>query len=917
MATNVVKLTLTAERAEYLVGLQACADNGRATAPFPTAASDLYGDACTAKHWQETWLSKMQGCRPAHDRWNAAIVPAEAVTMDFTYEKSMGKTARWVCTLMDERGIPLGAYPCSKSNYKECIEYFEALASRPGWPDGVLIGVIDDQPPDHGVGITPGAALKPEAPPGDMIEMLKKALKLRDIVQDRFHAHKRFGGDLGHWHKSHYRVAHVWLRDAYSVLNAQAAQAVEARLLDGTMAAECTHRQQKIRVLTGDQARLDGVAHKAALTPEDVAEQHRTGVYQQVTPDIIIDWKASGVYHSLFSTSSRMLVPREFVRDRTTLHKNMASFTVKVFNTHFNPAPKMIGPDGKPKEGETCCRKMQTPIADEDGHLLAPSGAAMKAACTNVAKRLSNCTLPEGMSSTAVSGVDVRTGLPTYRPRFHTCSNEWYHRHFHGIFGSVNPGQGDVATAKVKAATLRLVRRQVQKREGEPGGSVPPMGDCDRPWLYGRVDAAMSACPEAHGSSLRYGYVVPPKPHKLDGVGRQMVARLDRQRSASIATELHNADADPYNLLGFLTVQSATASERRLPKPSPTVVVGQASASTYDTTTNTPSPDLLGRRGLAGAGTNWTTFRDFGLAERDAIASDAHADGTFASIATSVIQTFGGSVCSAASAAIGVATMPFCSAPHDSVDVGGGKRRRLASEAEQPERVTSETAPTGSVQHRRLASEAEQPERVTSETATTGSVQHRRLASEAARVTSETAPIGSVQHRRVASESVPTEPAAQRRRVDSGSAPALALLALKQAPRGGANVGAKKKNLWPCLCRPDAKPLGPHGRHAKKGFKQHSLNCPHNSKTRSNGAYANAPVKGSSLVLLPSAWSSASSDGRDGVVTYDGSFWTLSGTKKRPCCASDPPTCTDLDCAARPCCKLGGSRACWKFSGKS
>jgi len=363
-----------------------------------------------------------------------------------------------------------------------------------------------------------------------------------------------------------------------------------------------------------------------------------------------------------------------------------------------------------------------------------------------------------------------------------------------------------------------------------------------------------------------------------------MVARLDRQRSASIATELHNDDADPCNLLGFLTVQSATASERRLPKPSPTVVVGQASASTHDTTTNTPSPDLPGRRGPAGAGTNCTPFRDLGLAEREAIASDAHADGTFASIATSVILTFGGSVRSAASAAIGAATMPFCSAPHDSVDVGGGKRRRLASEAEQPERVTSG-----------LASEAEQPERAMS----------------------ETAPIESVQHRRVASESVPTEPAAQRRRVDSGSAPALALLALKQAPRGGANVGAKKKNLWPCLCRPDAKPLGPHGRHAKKGFKQHSLNCPHNSKTRSNGAHANAPVKGSSLVLLPSAWSSASSDGRDGVVTYDGSFWTLSGTKKRPCCASDPPTCTNLDWAAHPCCNVGGSRACWKFSGKS
>ena len=108
-----------------------------------------------------------------------------------------------------------GAFPCSKSNYEECIECFEAVASRPGWPGGVLIGVIDDQPPDHGVGITPGTALKPEAPPGDMIDVLKKALKLRDMVQDRFHAHKRFGGDLGHWHQSHCQVAHVWPRDAH------------------------------------------------------------------------------------------------------------------------------------------------------------------------------------------------------------------------------------------------------------------------------------------------------------------------------------------------------------------------------------------------------------------------------------------------------------------------------------------------------------------------------------------------------------------------------------------------------------------------------------------------------------------------------------------------------------------------------
>ena len=468
----------------------------------------------------------------------------------------------------------------------------------------------------------------------------------------------------------------------------------------------------------------------------------------------------------------------------------------------------------------------------------------MKAACTNVAKRLSNCTLPGGMPSTAVSGVDGRTGLPTHRPRFHTCSNEWFHKHFHGIFGSVNPGQGDVATAKVKAATLRLLRRQVREREDEPGGGVPPMGDCDRPWLHGRVDAAMSACPEAHGSSLRHGHVVPPKPHKLDAVGRQMVARLDRQRSANIATELHNTDADPHNLLGFLTVQSA--------KPSPTVVVGQSSAST---------------------GSNVLALPDFELVERDG-ASDDFARGTLADIATSVMQTIGGSMCSAASAAIEVATMPFYSAPHNSVDVGGGKRRRLTSEAAQPERVTSETAPTG-----------------------------------------------SVQHQRVASESAPTEPAAQRRRVESGSgsgsAPALALLALKQAPRGGAYVGPKKKNLWPCICRPDAKPLGPHGRHATKGFKQHSLNCPHHPMTKSNGACANAPVKGKSLMLLPAAWSGASSDGRDGVVTHDGAFWTLSGTKKLPCCSNAPPTCTNLDYEAHPCCKTQGSRACWKFSGKS
>ena len=79
--------------------------------------------------------------------------------------------------------------------------------------------------------------------------------------------------------------------------------------------AECTHRQQRIRVLTHEQAGLDGVARKATLTPGEVAGQHRTGVYHQVAPDIIIDWKASGVYHSLFSTSSRMLVPREFSKN--------------------------------------------------------------------------------------------------------------------------------------------------------------------------------------------------------------------------------------------------------------------------------------------------------------------------------------------------------------------------------------------------------------------------------------------------------------------------------------------------------------------------------------------------------------------------------------------------------------------------
>ena len=129
-----MKLTLAAERAEHLVGLQACVDDGRATAPFPTAASELQGDACTAKCWQETWLSKMQGCRSAHDRWNAAIVPAEAVTMHFTHEKSMGKIDRWVCTRMDERGIPLGAFPCPGRSLAANQTTRSASSASKRWP---------------------------------------------------------------------------------------------------------------------------------------------------------------------------------------------------------------------------------------------------------------------------------------------------------------------------------------------------------------------------------------------------------------------------------------------------------------------------------------------------------------------------------------------------------------------------------------------------------------------------------------------------------------------------------------------------------------------------------------------------------------------------------------------------------------
>lgn len=500
------KIRLAMARAELLT-LHTRGQLGPAIASFP---ADLPPPG-SAELWRAQWATFAEGRRDLMTRYAASMGAKECISIDFTAQDNLG--AKWLVTFCNEDGVLIGEAVYDSTNLDSSQKTFQAIAARPNFGTG-LIGVVDNVPPDR-------TQADETSPDSKMASKLKDWMRLKAVINDRFHAVKSFTEKMNCRHEDHYDFCQTQFRETYSVADAKAKAAVDAKLIAGEISLKQTWRGKVYHVVGGELGAV------TPMSDADIDWQFETRVFTKVTHAVIARWEKMGLYHALFSTSRRCYVPRALL-DKRTIQSNLDALKKRIFEKTF--------------EGGN-------PIQDRNGKILCPSKGEVAKHVENIRRRLTTCLLPESMAAFTYVKKCPTTGLSMYRPFGSTSMNEYVHRLIHAVFAPGNSGDGTTNIAKLTMAIPRLQRRAQAARANEKGGSEGyiDLGH-DEPWRNARIDHLMRQDPLVHGPP-RYNETIPPAPGQDDQVGRRMAQRFDKGRSTKTSQELHQVGLDFHHLV--------------------------------------------------------------------------------------------------------------------------------------------------------------------------------------------------------------------------------------------------------------------------------------------------------------------------------------------------------------------------------
>lgn len=292
---------------------------------------------------------------------------------------------------------------------EELVPVLEKLAPR----SKVLVVVIDKVPPS----IDETAISKLERL---IMDKLPTVIK---VMQDRFHV----GHGLSKFFNNccavfTYLIIIEW-RNATVVRDTQLEAAVDEGLRAGLIAKTCKGKT----IVRGQK-----------LTNEEIAEL-----------------KESGLYHDLFSSKGRVIVP-EHVKDASTLRLSVERWIEMVTDAAFHPAD---------------AAGIRHPILI-NGKRLAASPELVHKQGTNALKRMFNCIPPPGMPDWKDTGKKDANGYIIWKSRFHTCGCESWNGLQTDFVTGGSTGKEMAQSSFLEGNTKRIFAKQVELGQQESLGGV-------------------------------------------------------------------------------------------------------------------------------------------------------------------------------------------------------------------------------------------------------------------------------------------------------------------------------------------------------------------------------------------------------------------------------------------------------------
>ena len=324
-------------------------------------------------------LTVLEGRRPMNEAMMTSIGSEISCSIDWSKKPGEKAGANWSCTITNDTGLLALELLTVSVGIGEIQDSLAQLTQRPQW--GACVVIIDNVP------------VVDESHLTKICQLLHTVLKLDHyaeqrlgpgakgwVGQDRFHVMHSMTPLSNNQDPRWYPLFILDVRNRIVVRDAVAEENVDRKLKDGLI-------QKKVTIA-------------------GVVFQIKVG--QKHSPEQIIEMKASGVYHAMFSTHPYCIVP-EYLISRDSIDSAMLQWeeTVKVDAFTANGTI----PFPHPTRGTTIIASLEV----------------LQRIRKNSSLRFKNCVPPDHLRPYAWRKTgDTFLGMDVMRPRFHSCNNEMW-----------------------------------------------------------------------------------------------------------------------------------------------------------------------------------------------------------------------------------------------------------------------------------------------------------------------------------------------------------------------------------------------------------------------------------------------------------------------------------------------------------
>ena len=411
----VVQLQLAPLRGEYLA-LESVKDRiaplgkgGGRLEPtrfgLPTPNSNTYTDSI---------LEVFERRRNLRERQQCAVSCDEVCSLDFCAHSGKILGGKWQLLVTNEENNLIGSLVTDTVKLEDVKPYLQTLANRPNF--NAKVAIIDNVPPSIDLSLL-----------SKLERLIMEALDVEWVGQDRFHVAHSFSPKFNNVHPLYYELIIVGWRHATTERDSQCERLVDEWLVAGKISKSCTFRDVKYEI-RGTEWRKG------------------SGDWQSVEQVIIDDeWKPSGLYHELFSTSPCVIVPENMLQPKA-LEVSINRYTDEAIARMFH------------RENEQGHRE---PIKTM-GKVLAQSDVnAVYKLFENAKKRAFKCCPPADLKLEPWrrTGEQDQNGIDIWKPRFHSCGTEnWNSQQASFVVGGNS--RKELATSCFYEGNARLITKK-------------------------------------------------------------------------------------------------------------------------------------------------------------------------------------------------------------------------------------------------------------------------------------------------------------------------------------------------------------------------------------------------------------------------------------------------------------------------